>query len=803
MIPFLEAISTSDSALPIALSSAPPVAGTRGSGGFASALAAAQGLSSASQGTSQGASQGTSQSAESDAESSDRLAPGSKEAPVSLNGRMPAAGNAPAKKLPSGNAPAAASVLAAVNAVVPQSVPQNIPAAASQVTWLGAQPSLIPTSVTPAGLPATLTVAVPIAGMAARISAPNVSQGPAQSGSQTAAYAATAKNTSADYSAPGPAAETFSSMASSDGTTGSLTSLATMSGSFIPIENDTAGQAQTNAQETAKTDSAQLPVLAPVAGGVVSGRSAVVASNQWESSRNELTPAKPTLLAANTQPYVLSAGSGQPASGNSLLNLPQDGEGSASLSNGSGFGAAELTLQADQWAPSEPTPTLLAKASPETGVAIDGLPFSGAVVQSGQAKASNATATNASDTAGQGGLTVETGTGNPLAGIANNASSVLSALNTAAQLAPGRISARAAVPRIAAALTSPLASPSGRATGAAVSVSSASSSSTGSESGNGSAMASQTPFSVFFSSPGPGTESAASTLPKMILPAASSAIHSPIGDSQIGGAAAPGVSSQSGGGHSGVAPSGSSQNPVPTSAADQAANESGSLPAGQSLRSATDLNAASAPGASSQVGAAAGLAAPTASGTTLPLLQQPAPAAASLPKPDTLPGTTPGNQATTVLATAENPAAAAAGPVQVAQMVSRVGQSEMRIGMNTSAFGSVEVRTVVHASDVGLTIGSEKGDLRGLLGNEMPGITNTLQQQNLRLNSVSFTQGFGSSNNASNASGGGDSQQRSFVPQPVSPATTASVSSSSEAAGDDATESLPARAFGGGFSILA
>jgi hypothetical protein len=104
----------------------------------------------------------------------------------------------------------------------------------------------------------------------------------------------------------------------------------------------------------------------------------------------------------------------------------------------------------------------------------------------------------------------------------------------------------------------------------------------------------------------------------------------------------------------------------------------------------------------------------------------------------------------------------ATGPVQMAQMVDRVGQAEMRVGMSTSAFGNVEVRTVVHANDVGLTIGSEKGDLRGLMSNEMPAISSSLQQQNLRLNNVSFMQGFASGNH-----GGGESdgqQQRSFVP---------------------------------------
>jgi hypothetical protein len=102
----------------------------------------------------------------------------------------------------------------------------------------------------------------------------------------------------------------------------------------------------------------------------------------------------------------------------------------------------------------------------------------------------------------------------------------------------------------------------------------------------------------------------------------------------------------------------------------------------------------------------------------------------------------------------------------MAQMIDRVGQAEMRVGMNTSAFGNVEVRTVVHASDVGLTIGSEKGDLRGLLANDMTAISNSLQQQNLRLNNVSFMQGYASANPGG---GGGDSQpQRSWVPAAAS-----------------------------------
>ncbi len=100
-------------------------------------------------------------------------------------------------------------------------------------------------------------------------------------------------------------------------------------------------------------------------------------------------------------------------------------------------------------------------------------------------------------------------------------------------------------------------------------------------------------------------------------------------------------------------------------------------------------------------------------------------------------------------------------PVQLSQIVNRVAQSEMRIGMNTSAFGNVEVRTVIHANDVGVTIGSEKGDLRTLLANELPAVANTLQQQDLRLNQVNFHQGFAFSNPMSSGQGGSDS--RSFT----------------------------------------
>jgi flagellar hook-length control protein FliK len=146
----------------------------------------------------------------------------------------------------------------------------------------------------------------------------------------------------------------------------------------------------------------------------------------------------------------------------------------------------------------------------------------------------------------------------------------------------------------------------------------------------------------------------------------------------------------------------------------------------------------------------------------------------------------------------ELPSSTAAGPVHLAQMVSKAAQVEMRIGLNTTAFGSVEVRTIVHANDVGVQIGSERGDLRSLLANDLPAIANTLQQQNLRLSQVNFHQaGFGSSGNPSS---GGDSQQRAFAPRPAIVPQQFSESISVEAASNPESRGVSRSS---GLSILA
>jgi trimeric autotransporter adhesin len=297
-----------------------------------------------------------------------------------------------------------------------------------------------------------------------------------------------------------------------------------------------------------------------------------------------------------------------------------------------------------------------------------------------------------------------------------------------------------------------------------------------------SAAGTETPFAVFFS--GNEAEPAAAVLPKMIVPAATNASsHNNVQPSAVSA----GVATQNAS-MNGNAPQSGAPQPTRNSTSGTSDEGTSVAPGGRTA----DTNATTAAMASAQTAApaAASAAATTgqpSAGGQIPVVvaqagAQAAPAGTAQ-QPEALP------------AAASNTANAAAlpqttpqvlpGPVQVAQMASRAGQAEMRIGMNTSAFGSVEVRTVIHASDVGLTIGSEKGDLRGLLTNELPVVANNLQQQNLRLTSVSFTQGFASPGNMTG--GGGTQQQRTFTP----PTSYASSSAGSNDPSESEMEDLP------------
>jgi len=133
----------------------------------------------------------------------------------------------------------------------------------------------------------------------------------------------------------------------------------------------------------------------------------------------------------------------------------------------------------------------------------------------------------------------------------------------------------------------------------------------------------------------------------------------------------------------------------------------------------------------------------------------------------------PGSQGAT-LPPAERQAPAASPPaslpasstVEVARLVAGVAQSEMHIGLRTQAFGSVEVHTVVRDSQVGLTVGSERGDLRSLLTPEVSGLQTTFRQQDLRFDNIQFLET--NAGTTAGFSGGADSHSHSSSQQPSS-----------------------------------
>jgi hypothetical protein len=90
----------------------------------------------------------------------------------------------------------------------------------------------------------------------------------------------------------------------------------------------------------------------------------------------------------------------------------------------------------------------------------------------------------------------------------------------------------------------------------------------------------------------------------------------------------------------------------------------------------------------------------------------------------------------------------ATGDVQAVRILDRDGETEVRIGIRTPAFGGIEVHTVVRESQVGLSLGSEQGDLRSFLAPEIPALQASLHQHDLSFAQIKFL------NQSPNLSGG-------------------------------------------------
>ncbi len=778
VIPILDAISNCVCELATANSDAQTSSVPR-AGGFAASLAAAQGLSIPSQGTTGQPKASGGSVAQNAGSVSNLQAQGS------------ASGIAQLKKPLNSNS-VAVSAAAAVNVVVPGYVPVTEIQIATNPSQSGpAQPSLVQTSPAQASLvqPSLAQPSLsPALAAAVQARTPEVATRAGESGLQTVAYDTTTQSAAVGDLLPSPAVGRFGAVSSPSGIAGS-SSNPSMAGVFIPEVSTS------QANETSMVNADQPSGL--FAAAAFPTESTAPVENTTTSAENTLAPA----LSATNNVEIASGMVWPKTDSDNLKNGTNPGSSSPVSSvisfgaNGTGSGSVEETPPIDQAvepAVSGPAFSLSASANSAGERAASFLPSSTVDLNSGQANPAPAVTPDAAagTVAPADSLPAEPPSGNPLPLIASAKDPIpaSSILNT-----PVQATLQTAVRTMTGAVASPSVREANLGTVARTSIAT-SPSSAGSASGKGLSMADQTPFSVFFSGPGPGTESAASALPRMILPGTSSGIR----DNHANSGNAASVGSQAGASPSDASQSNTSQsnpqNAAPTNVKDSLTpTASGGLQATQSSRRDVDGSAASVQVAGSPSAAGAVQAPSTSAPVAVPLATPAAIANDSLPKSDPLPTGAPAPSANSIAASGESPAAAVPGPVQVAQLVNRIGQSEMRIGMNTSAFGTVEVRTVVHANDVGLVIGSEKGDLRTLLSNDIPAITSTLQQQNLRLNSVNFMQGFAFSNNNS---GGGDSPQRSFVP-----ARTGANLPLSEATAEESADPLPAWEFGSGGSL--
>jgi hypothetical protein len=767
MMPMLESLANTVSALPTAASPSPSFSGASGSGGFAAALAAAQEQSATPQSGS-GNGQG-SDSPDSNGPASGGTTNATLGFANNFNARGAALGTAQLRKSMANSASNNSIAVALAGAVVVTS-PLPQPIAMTAVPLVQAIVPAISTTTT--GIPVATTTPLAAAPPQPNVSLPNLLQAnePQTSFSQTSVQQSIPEQSGALQSGvlqsglPQPSFPASPATASAAAQTptvagGSIQSAlatgglgATTAGTAVPsasalnpspgsaslssaipslsasgIFHATGMSAESDGQEASgKTATGTVNVTAPATtSNPVPASPNTTAS--WNGLQNNWGAVEPVVLAENTLPSQLSSTFGQSAS-------------------------STLSSQNQTVNVTTPSPNLLANAFPEL-VPQQSLPSSGDADQSGEARASGDGA--------QSNVTSSfpiSATAAPVPDVSTPSAQTSSAtvLNLAAQMLASKAALPVAAPAAAPqSTTAPNNIPVRAAAGRQSTPASTSTSAAGSNSPTTLPIASQTPFSVFFSNAGPGTESAALALPKLVTPVNASAMH--LANSSLTNSSAAGTpgASAAQAGPQGAA----SQN---SSAKDTLSGTgSGNLQTAQALHRETDPSITGLAVASSQPAAIAAPAPPAASGITASPV---ALATDSAAKPEALPAPAPASPAMMAPAPPATPPTTIPGPVQVAQMMNRVGQSEMRIGMNTSAFGTVDVRTVVHASDVGLVIGSEKGDLRGLMSNEMPGITNSLQQQNLRLNSVSFMQGFASSGNG-NGSGGRDSQQRFFVPQ--------------------------------------
>jgi hypothetical protein len=116
--------------------------------------------------------------------------------------------------------------------------------------------------------------------------------------------------------------------------------------------------------------------------------------------------------------------------------------------------------------------------------------------------------------------------------------------------------------------------------------------------------------------------------------------------------------------------------------------------------------------------------------------------------------------------------------------------ADLHFGVSTETFGRIDVHTVVHDTQVGVTLGAEHGNLRDAITRDLGVLETNLRRHDLQLEGVRFADS--SSGTAMNFSGGftdaNARHTRWALPQPILSATTPVISEQETLV----TESIPA-----------
>lgn len=79
--------------------------------------------------------------------------------------------------------------------------------------------------------------------------------------------------------------------------------------------------------------------------------------------------------------------------------------------------------------------------------------------------------------------------------------------------------------------------------------------------------------------------------------------------------------------------------------------------------------------------------------------------------------------------------------VNSAHIVDQAGQTEIRIEMQADSLGGVELRAHIAGDQIGASIAVEHHEMQQALATELPALHNALAEKNLRVETLSVTQG--------------------------------------------------------------